>query len=812
MDLELNDSLQGDKKRHILLTLNGQADAEIIKFRFFQGQITMHDIKKKMEKHFKMKISWLRLYTQQGVEIFEEDLLFIKEGTLLYVSDSSEFDAYSQISVYQIMKVLGEGGFGKVMLGKHKISGEQVAIKLIDSGKLWNAEDIDLVFREAEVMKNLRHNNIVKILNCYTLPNMQVVLIMEFLQGGDLVEYLQEKGGLPEQEARIIFRQIAEAIRYCHDKRLIHRDLKLENILLTSKVEKIIKIIDFGIATVSTNFTIDKVDRGSLSYMPPELMSGQAIEIKPSIDIWALGVILYALVCGNLPFTSKSDEQTIENILKCNYSFPPSLTLTKEYKDLIVNMLNPDQNQRYSAYQVIRHPWMQKVVTQSPPNLLSPKVIATKKMIKKEVTMAGGPNRNQQLQLRGGITMMRPAVQSNSNSAAIPIIYEFQTRNQQDPQSPRSSFLDNGTNRSVQEPLENQSQDKAVPKTQAIRKYSDFNQKLIDRIFREDSKREKVKKWKSNSPTLKGSPIKQQNQGSLKQCTSCHFNSTRTTNTSPYTISRSTLHTPNLISPRQSSENKKRSYDKLEIQTIINLSQRVEWKQLYSNQVTPQNNIQSRRNTMSASKADMLYKLQIQFKQRQKNQDIQQQKKLYENNKEMTIQKLCNIIFSSRIRKVSHFYYQIISTSINVMFDMLMTFIVYDEVTTYWQIVLNCILFYKFSYQVMLIYVLIMKKDSCFLQIVILVFLRSYRSSFKIEFFIFIYLIKIKDYEFQIQIHFVTDATFIKHHFNKIKVVKLMQIILIVFQVLQLRLLVQRFFYYSFNVMFLFSYIQSKLK
>lgn len=79
------------------------------------------------------------------------------------------------------MKVLGEGGFGKVMLGKHKVTGEQVAIKLIDSGKLWNAEDIDLVFREAEVMKNLRHNNIVKILNCYTLPNMQVVLIMEFL-------------------------------------------------------------------------------------------------------------------------------------------------------------------------------------------------------------------------------------------------------------------------------------------------------------------------------------------------------------------------------------------------------------------------------------------------------------------------------------------------------------------------------------------------------------------------------------------------------------------------------------------------------
>ncbi|CAD8096754.1 unnamed protein product [Paramecium sonneborni] len=658
MDFEVNESLEGDKKGHILLTLNGQADAEIIKYRFFKGQIRMQEIKRKIEKHFKMRIAWLRVYTQQGIEIFEEDLPYIKDGTLLYVSDSIEFDAYCQISVYQIMRVLGEGGFGKVMLGRHKITGEQVAIKLIDSGKLWNAEDIDLVFREAEVMKNLRHNNIVRILNCYTLPNMQVVLIMEFLQGGDLVEYLQEKGVLSESEARIIFRQIAEAIRYCHDKRLIHRDLKLENILLTSKVDKVIKIIDFGIATVSTNFTIDKVDRGSLSYMPPELISGSTLEIKPSIDIWSLGVILYALVCGNLPFTNKNDDQTIDNILKCNYSYPPTLILSKEYKDLLNNMLNPDPTLRYSAYQIIRHPWMQKVITQSPSNLLTPKTVIPKKFIKKEITMAGPSNKNQQqqIQLRAGLTMLKPTiVQSPSNVSTIPIIYEFSNRYQQkqdEPQSPPSSFLDNCTNRSIQETIQNSNQEQQpIPKTNPVRKYSDFNQKLIDRIFREDSKRQKIKKWKSQSPTLKASPKKQQQlQGSLIQCTNCHFNSARTANTSPYTISRSTLHTPNLFSSRQSSENKKKSNDKLEIQTIINLSQRLELKQLYSNSITPKNNIQSRPSNISPTKADMLYKLQIQFKQRKINNEILLQKQLYENNKEMTIQKLCNIIFSSRIR------------------------------------------------------------------------------------------------------------------------------------------------------------------
>lgn len=139
---------------------------------------------------------------------------------------------------------------------------------------MWNAADIDLLFREAELMKNLRHNNIIKVINCYTLPNMQVVLVMEYLQGGDLVDYLQEKGKLSEEEAKVIFKQIADAIRYCHEKRLIHRDLKLENILLTSKHEKQIKIIDFGIATVALDFVMDKIDIGSLSYMAPEVLSG----------------------------------------------------------------------------------------------------------------------------------------------------------------------------------------------------------------------------------------------------------------------------------------------------------------------------------------------------------------------------------------------------------------------------------------------------------------------------------------------------------------------------------------------------------
>ncbi|CAD8124023.1 unnamed protein product [Paramecium sonneborni] len=239
-------------------------------------------------------------------------------------------------------------------------------------------------------MKNLRHKNMIKIINCYTLPSMQVVLIMEFLEGRDLVDQQLEKGKLTEEEARVIFRQIADAICYCHDQKLVHRDLKLENILLTSKTDKQVKIIDFGIATVATNFIIDKIDLGSLSYMPPEMISGQIQSIRPSIDIWAMGVILFALVCGTLPFTRPIQEQTIQNILNLKYQFP-NINLSKEYKELVQCMLHPDPNERYSAYQVLGHPWLRK----SQSTLQAPSKLFPKGIIKRDYTkISGGNNGN----------------------------------------------------------------------------------------------------------------------------------------------------------------------------------------------------------------------------------------------------------------------------------------------------------------------------------------------------------------------------------------------------------------------------------
>ena len=133
--------------------------------------------------------------------------------------------------------------------------------------------------------------------------------------------------------------------------------MKLENILLTSKFEKKVKIVDFGIAGLASNFNVDKLDVGSLSYMAPEVLSGRAKRLGPSIDIWALGVILYALICGTLPFTKNNQQMTISAIIEGNYTFP-LISISNLLKDLLSKMLNTDESHRIRMYEILNHPWV----------------------------------------------------------------------------------------------------------------------------------------------------------------------------------------------------------------------------------------------------------------------------------------------------------------------------------------------------------------------------------------------------------------------------------------------------------------------
>ncbi|EDK31740.2 Serine/Threonine kinase domain protein (macronuclear) [Tetrahymena thermophila SB210] len=378
------DDYELEQEKIIFVQRNGDLESKKISKVVLKSGITFLDIQIKVQRDLKLGYTEnFRLFNREGVEMFENDIPFLQNNCYLLASMGEEYDSTSGFSQYEILQTIGEGGFGKVVLAEHKQTKEKFAIKFVNTSLIGNASDIDMVFREAEVffitsnnnstrelihcfcfmkkvLKNLNHRNIVRIFNCYTLKGMEVVFIMEYLQGGELLEYVTKKGRLSELEARQFFRQIVDAIQYCHKENVIHRDLKLENILLSqSSSSSIIKIIDFGIAGVG-NLNTNKLNVGSLRYMAPEVLLKQVQSLQKSIDIWSLGVILYTLVVGNLPFNGETPSEIIKKITTGSYSFPAQVEgiLTDEIKDLITNILIVNPEKRFALKQIRQHEWM----------------------------------------------------------------------------------------------------------------------------------------------------------------------------------------------------------------------------------------------------------------------------------------------------------------------------------------------------------------------------------------------------------------------------------------------------------------------
>jgi serine/threonine protein kinase len=204
-----------------------------------------------------------------------------------------------------------------------------------------------MIFREVETLKALSHPHIVKISNCYTLPNMQMVVVMEYLEGGELLGLLKEKGTFNEPTARKIFKQIAEAVSHCHRENIIHRDLKLENVLLENKEEKKIKVADFGIAGVADTINPD-FDVGTLRYMAPEVLSRKEKNNSAAVDVWACGVMLYCMVFGKLPFSEGNSAAITQAIINGKFVFPQKSIISSQCQDLITLLLTLDPKARPS--------------------------------------------------------------------------------------------------------------------------------------------------------------------------------------------------------------------------------------------------------------------------------------------------------------------------------------------------------------------------------------------------------------------------------------------------------------------------------
>ncbi|XP_058472001.1 MAP/microtubule affinity-regulating kinase 3a isoform X10 [Solea solea] len=264
---------------------------------------------------------------------------------------SSEEPQQPHVGNYRLLKTIGKGNFAKVKLARHILTGREVAIKIIDKTQL-NPNSLQKLFREVRIMKILNHPNIVKLFEVIETERT-LYLVMEYASGGEVFDYLVAHGRMKEKEARAKFRQIVSAVQYCHQKHIVHRDLKAENLLLDADMN--IKIADFGF---SNEFTMgNKLDTfcGSPPYAAPELFQGKKYD-GPEVDVWSLGVILYTLVSGSLPFDGQNLKELRERVLRGKYRIP--FYMSTDCENLLKRFLVLNPSKRGTLEQIMRDRWI----------------------------------------------------------------------------------------------------------------------------------------------------------------------------------------------------------------------------------------------------------------------------------------------------------------------------------------------------------------------------------------------------------------------------------------------------------------------
>ncbi|XP_047514808.1 uncharacterized protein LOC125056031 isoform X4 [Pieris napi] len=252
---------------------------------------------------------------------------------------------------FDIVRKLGQGTYGKVQLGINKKTGQEVAIKTIKKCKIETEADLVRIRREVQIMSSVRHPNIVHIYEVFE-NSEKMILVMEYCSGGELYDYLSQKKVLEEDEARRLFRQIATAVYYCHIHKICHRDLKLENVLLDETGSA--KIADFGLSNVFKETSLLATFCGSPLYASPEIVKGTPY-IGPEVDCWSLGVLLYTLVYGAMPFDGSNFKRLVRQISNGDYYEPKN---PSSASPLIRDMLTVDPLKRADIVYICDHPWV----------------------------------------------------------------------------------------------------------------------------------------------------------------------------------------------------------------------------------------------------------------------------------------------------------------------------------------------------------------------------------------------------------------------------------------------------------------------
>uniref|UniRef100_A0A6Q2YR19 Protein kinase domain-containing protein n=1 Tax=Esox lucius TaxID=8010 RepID=A0A6Q2YR19_ESOLU len=265
----------------------------------------------------------------------------------LSLSQSAQY-----VGPYRLEKTLGKGQTGLVKLGIHCITGQKVAIKIVNREKL--SESVLMkVEREIAILKLIEHPHVLKLHDVYE-NNKYLYLVLEHVSGGELFDYLVKKGRLTPKEARKFFRQIISALDFCHSHSICHRDLKPENLLLDEKNN--IRIADFGMASLQVGDSLLETSCGSPHYACPEVIRGEKYDGRRA-DVWSCGVILFALLVGALPFDHDNLRQLLEKVKSGVFHMPHFIP--PDCQALLKGMIEVDPEKRLTLEVIQKHTWYQ---------------------------------------------------------------------------------------------------------------------------------------------------------------------------------------------------------------------------------------------------------------------------------------------------------------------------------------------------------------------------------------------------------------------------------------------------------------------
>lgn len=275
----------------------------------------------------------------------------------------------TNLQCYRVHNLIGKGAFGKVALATHKLTNKQVALKMIEKSALKPGQ-LEKVAAEVKLMSAIRHRHVIRLLEVFE-TNHHLFMVLEYADGGDLLHHVKKVKALTEDEARPLFKQIVYGIAHCHCRSVVHRDIKLDNILIDEAGH--VKICDFGISRLLDDPSAVLFEQcGTPAYIAPEILADSGYSGFKS-DIWGLGVLLYAMVCGTVPFRAANMRDLKAVIQAGQMKFPShhprdrSQAFSPGLMSLIRSMCTVDPSKRITIPEILSHNWVNNLDPGSPP-------------------------------------------------------------------------------------------------------------------------------------------------------------------------------------------------------------------------------------------------------------------------------------------------------------------------------------------------------------------------------------------------------------------------------------------------------------